>query len=223
MMQAVIFDCDGVLINSEAVCLGVELECLAEIGLPFDAHDYVGRFMGMTSADFYAALDIDYRGKYGRALPETFPDVLHERTWAAVETGLAAIAGAPDVIRTLDVPKAVASGSNPDRLAIKLRKVGLYDDFAPHVYSAQLMARGKPAPDVYLHAARELGIDPTACVAVEDSVNGVTSAIAAGMVVIGFTGGGHCPPQQGELLRGAGAAQIAAEMNELQAILRGLR
>ena len=151
-----------------------------------------------------------------------------------METGLEAIAGAAEVVRTLGLPKAVASGSNPDRLAIKLRKVGLYDDFAPHVYSAQSMQRGKPAPDVYLHAARELGIDPAACVAVEDSVidqivaelaasNGVTSAIAAGMLVIGFTGGGHCPPQQGESLRGAGAAHVAAEMNELQAILRGLR
>jgi beta-phosphoglucomutase-like phosphatase (HAD superfamily) len=84
------------------------------------------------------------------------------------------------------------------------------------------MARGKPAPDVYLHAAQQLGIDPRACVAVEDSVNGVTSALSAGMVVVGFTGGGHCPPHQGELLRGAGAVHIAAHMDQLSAILRGL-
>ena len=221
-MQAVIFDCDGVLINSEALCLGVELECLAEIGLPFEAHEYVGRFMGMTSADFYAALDGDFRGKYGRALPESFPDVLHQRTWAAVETGLAPIAGALEVVKSVTLPKAVASGSNPDRLVVKLQKAGLYDIFAPHVYSAQRMPRGKPAPDVYLHAAGALKVDPKACVAIEDSVNGVTSAIAAGMVVIGFTGGGHCPPQQGELLARAGAAHVAAEMSELQAILRSL-
>jgi HAD superfamily hydrolase (TIGR01509 family) len=221
-MQAVIFDCDGVLINSEELCLKVELACLDEIGLSFEAHDYVGRFMGMTSADFYAALDADYREKYGRALPETFPDILHERTWAAVESGLTTITGAEALVRGLALPKAVASGSNPDRLAIKLKKVGLFDAFAPHIYSAQLMARGKPAPDVYLHAAQQLGIDPGACVAVEDSVNGVTSAMAAGMVVVGFTGGGHCPPKQGELLRGAGATHIAAHMDQLLAILRGL-
>src|SRR5689334_8995112 len=120
-MRAVIFDCDGVLINSEELCLGVELECLAEIGLAFEPHAYVRRFMGMTSADFYAALEADFRGKFGRALPETFPGVLHERTWTAVETGLKAIPGAVDIVRSLSLPKAVASGSNPDRLATKLR------------------------------------------------------------------------------------------------------
>jgi HAD superfamily hydrolase (TIGR01509 family) len=221
-MQAVIFDCDGVLINSEALCLGVELACLAEIGLPFEAHEYVGRFMGMTSADFYAALDGDFRGKYGRPLPESFPDVLHQRTWAAVETGLLPIAGALDIVQSVTLPKAVASGSNPERLVVKLKKVGLYEAFAPHVYSAQSMPRGKPAPDIYLHAAGALKVDPKACLAIEDSVNGVTSAIAAGMVVIGFTGGGHCPPQQGELLARAGAAHVVAEMSELQAVLRSL-
>lgn len=221
-MRAVIFDCDGVLINSEELCLGVELDCLAEIGLPFERHEYVGRFMGMTSADFYAALDADYRTRFGRALPESFPGVLHERTWTAVETGLATIAGAPEVVRSLGVPKAVASGSNPDRLAVKLRKVGLFDDFAPHIYSAQDMPRGKPAPDVYLHAARQLGAEARACIAVEDSVNGVTSARAAGMVVVGFTGGGHCPPHQGELLRRAGASHLAAHMDQLLTVLRGL-
>lgn len=220
-MHAVIFDCDGVLINSEEICLGVELECLAEIGLAFEPHEYVGRFMGMTSADFYAALDGDYRGRFGRALPETFPAVLHERTWATVETSLATIPGAPEAVRALTVPKAVASGSNPERLAIKLRKVGLFDDFAPHIYSAQTMARGKPAPDVYLHAARQLGVDPTGCIAVEDSANGVTSARAAGMVVIGFTGGGHCPPRHGECLRDAGASHIVTHMDQLLAVLRG--
>ena len=212
-MKAVVFDCDGVLVNSEEICLDVELECLAEIGLTFQRHEYVSRFMGMTSADFYAALDNDLRTLYGRTLPETFPDV---------ETSLACIPGAPETVRALrDLPKAVASGSNPDRLKIKLRQVGLFDDFAPHIYSAQEMPRGKPAPDVYLHAAKQLGVDPAACIAVEDSVNGVTSALTAGMVVIGFTGGGHCPPNQAEALRGAGASQIATHMDQLLTVLRG--
>ncbi len=220
-MKAVVFDCDGVLINSEELCLDVELESLNEIGLSFERHEYVSRFMGMTSADFYAALDADLRAKYGRPLPDTFPDLLHQRTWAVVESSLACIPGAPETVRALAVPMAVASGSNPDRLAIKLRKVGLFDHFAPHIYSAQTMPRGKPAPDVYLHAAAQLGIAPDACIAVEDSANGVTSARAAGMVVVGFTGGGHCPPRQGELLRGAGASHIAADMGQLLTILRG--
>ncbi len=220
-MKAVVFDCDGVLINSEELCLDVELECLNEIGLAFERHEYVSRFMGMTSADFYAALDGDLRTKYGRPLPESFPGILHERTWSVVETSLACIPGAPETVRALNVPMAVASGSNPERLKFKLRKVGLFGHFAPHIYSAQDMPRGKPAPDVYLHAAKQLGVAPGACIAVEDSANGVTSARAAGMVVVGFTGGGHCPPQQGEALRGAGASHIAADMDQLLAILRG--
>lgn len=221
-MKAVVFDCDGVLVNSEEICLDVELECLAEIGLAFQRHEYVSRFMGMTSADFYAALDNDLRTLHGRTLPETFPDVLHHRTWSVVETSLACIPNALETVRALrNLPKAVASGSNPERLKIKLRQVGLFDDFAPHIYSAQEMPRGKPAPDVYLHAARQLGVDPAACIAVEDSVNGVTSALTAGMVVVGFVGGGHCPPNQAESLRGAGASQIATHMDQLLTILRG--
>ncbi len=221
-MQAVIFDCDGVLINSEELCMGVELECLADIGLAFTPHDYVARFMGMTTPAYYAELEKDFQAKFGRSLPQDLAPTLNARSEAAVENGLALIQGAEAAVRGVHLPKAVASGSNPVGLAAKLKKVGLYDDFAPHIYSAQLVARGKPAPDVYLHAARQLGIDPTACVAVEDSANGVTSARSAGMVVVGFTGGGHCPPHQGELLRGAGAAHIAAHMDQLLAILRGL-
>lgn len=221
-MQAVIFDCDGVLINSEELCMGVELQCLAGIGLTFTPDDYVARFMGMTTPAYYAELEKDYQAKFGRSLPQDLAPTLNARSEAAVEEGLALIRGAETLVQSVRVPKAVASGSNPKGLAAKLKKVGLYDAFAPHIYSAQLVARGKPAPDVYLHAARELGIAPGACVAVEDSVNGVTSARSAGMVVIGFTGGGHCPPHQGELLRGAGAVHIAAQMDQLLAILRGL-
>jgi HAD superfamily hydrolase (TIGR01509 family) len=220
-MKAVIFDCDGVLINSEELSLGVELECLAEIDLPFEPHDYVNRFMGMTTPEYYAELQKDFQAKHGRAIPEAFYGTLDSRLLAVVDAELALIEGA-HLVRELSLPKAVASGSNPNGLAAKLKKVGLYDAFAPHVYSAHLVTRGKPAPDIYLHAAKQLGVDPKDCVAVEDSANGVTAARTAGMLVIGFTGGAHCPPQHGERLRGAGAAHLATHMNQVLAILRGL-
>ena len=132
------------------------------------------------------------------------------------------IPGAHEVVAALTGPKAVASGSHPTRLEGKLRTAALYDAFAPHIYSAQIVARGKPAPDIYLHTAEALGVAPTECIAVEDSVNGVTSAREAGMVVVGFTGGGHCTPRHDAMLRAAGAREVVAEMDQLLTVLRGL-
>jgi beta-phosphoglucomutase-like phosphatase (HAD superfamily) len=102
---------------------------------------------------------------------------------------------------------------------LKLHKVGLLEAFAPHIYSAQIVPRGKPAPDIYLHAAHAIDVAPAHCIAVEDSVNGTVSARAAGMTVIGFTGGGHCPPSQAARLREAGAAHVATTMDELRPLL----
>ena len=112
-------------------------------------------------------------------------------------------------------PKAIASGSSPDGLERNLRKVALFDAFAPHIYSAQIVPRGKPAPDVYLHAAREIGVEAPRCVAVEDSVNSARAALAAGMTVIGFTGGSHCPPQHAERLTNAGVHFVIDHMDQL--------
>jgi len=221
-MDAVIFDCDGVLVDSEIIALTVALECLAEIGLVYDKNAYAERFLGHTAADHARGLNADHQQRFGRPLPDGFTESLTARMWAAMMDNVHAIAGAYDLLRELALPKAVASGSHPARLERKLRTADLYDFFAPHVYSAQTVARGKPAPDIYLHVAAKIGVAPNRCVAVEDSVNGVTSARGAGMVVVGFTGGGHCTARHDERLRAAGAVEVAAGMDRLQTILRGM-
>lgn len=219
MTDAVIFDCDGVLVDSETICLRVELECLAEIGLILDRDSHADRYLGTTARDFFGFLEEDHLRQLGRPLPAGFGDHLHARINAEMEA-VAAIEGVHDVIGALKVPKAIASGSSTAGLEMKLKKTALYDVFAPHIYSAQIVARGKPAPDIYLHAAEQIGVAPERCIAIEDSVNGATSAVAAGLTVIGFTGGGHCPPTQEARLRAAGAADVAATMDELYAMLR---
>jgi len=219
MMDAVIFDCDGVLIDSEIIIQRVSLAYLTDLGLRYDPEDFAARFLGVTWADFFAGLDADHHDQFGRPLPADFGATLNGRARAEIDTHLNAMHGIHDVVADLRLPKAVASGSSPETLERCLRKVALFDHFAPHIYSAQIMPRGKPAPDVYLHAARQIDVAPTRCVAVEDSVNGTASAVAAGMRVIGFTGGGHCPPTQAARLRAAGAVDVAATMDELYALL----
>jgi HAD superfamily hydrolase (TIGR01509 family) len=217
--DAVIFDCDGVLVDSETICQRVELACLAEIGLTYDRDIYADRFLGTNTTDFFRLLNDDHHSHFGRALPDGFTEMMHTRIVTAMAAEVTAIVGVHDTIGALKVPKAVASGSSTESLRLKLRKVALFDSFDPHIYSAQIVPRGKPAPDIYLHAAEALGVTPDRCIAVEDSVNGAMSAQAAGMTVIGFTGGGHCSPTQAARLRAAGAKDVAATMDELRQIL----
>ncbi len=218
-MDAVIFDCDGVLIDSETIGQHVELECLAEIGLIYDRAEYADRYMGTVSGDFFGGLDRDHRARFGTPLPYDFADLLHARTWAALDADLVAIAGVERALAGMTAAKAIASGSTIAGLDKKLRKVGLFDTFAPHIYSSELVARGKPAPDVFLHAAKQLGVPGDRCIAVEDSVNGTLAARAAGMRVIGFVGGGHCTPGHGARLSAAGAEVVIEHMNALLAAL----
>ncbi len=218
-LDAVIFDCDGVLIDSEVIVTRASIECLAQVGLVYEEHIYSERYLGTTTRDFYAALEAEHQQRFGRALPEGFASTLSQRIEIEADTRLTAIAGVHAVVEALSVPKAVASGSSTRWLGKTLRRVGLFDAFAPHIYSAKDRPRGKPAPDVYLHAAAQLRATPGRCVAVEDSVNGTLSARAAGMTVIAFTGGGHCTPGHGARLQAAGAAHVVEHMDQLLAVL----
>ena len=218
-MDAVIFDCDGVLIDSETIVTRVALECLAAVGLVYDKHVYSERYLGTTTGDFLSLLGTEHQDRFGRPLPDDFSRVLSLRIESETEASLTAIDGVHSVVAALGVRKAVASGSSTRWLGKTLRQVGLFDAFAPHIYSAKDQARGKPAPDVFLHAAEQLGVRGDRCIAVEDSVNGTLAARAAGMRVIGFVGGGHCTPGHGARLSAAGAEVVIEHMNALLAAL----
>jgi HAD superfamily hydrolase (TIGR01509 family) len=203
MADAIIFDCDGVLINSEVICQRVELAALAEIGVAYQHDVYIERYLS------------DYHTRFGCEVPDDFPAVLLERIRKEAVQHLKPIPGVHQAIASFGVPVAVASGSSNAWLEKTLQQVGLFQLFAPHIYSAKQMPRGKPAPDIYLHACNQLGVSPNRCVAVEDSLMGVMSGVSAGMSVIGFVGGGHCSASQAARLKAAGAAHVIDHMDQL--------
>lgn len=218
-MKAVIFDCDGVLVDSEAIGVEVELQCLAEIDLHYDRDAYLSRFLGSDMASFFSSLDADHQAEFGAPLPEDFRKRLRGRLREAFERDLGVIEGIPELVESLPCAMAVASGSSVEGLQWKLKKTDLRGHFDPHIYSANEVPNGKPAPDVFLLAAERLGIAPADCIVVEDGRNGVLGAVAAGMAAIGFSGGGHCGPDHGDSLLAAGAGDTCASVGELHEAL----
>ena len=222
MIQAVIFDCDGVLVDSETIAVEAETALLAAHGLDYGRPEFIARFMGMSDKAFYAALAEDSHARLGRGLPVDFRARVDARKHALNEEKLAAIAGIHDAAAALALPKAVASSSETAHLSYKLRKTGLWDLFAPHIYSADHVTHAKPAPDLFLHAAAALDIAPAHCLVIEDSVNGVLAARAAGMDVWGFLGGGHMDEAAGARLTKAGAQRLVADWREAGALFASL-
>jgi len=216
-IDLVIFDCDGVLIDSEIVACAVEARLLTEIGYPLTTEEVAHRFAGISARDTHAAIERDW----GRPLPDGFAARKRAMIHDACKRELRAIPGAADLVARLATPCCVASSSSPAWLTYALGLTGLYDRFAPNIFSAAMAERGKPAPDLFLHAAERMGAAPGHCLVIEDSVPGVTAGVAAGMTVFGFTGSSHCEPDHGERLIRAGASKIFAEMSALGAALLG--
>jgi HAD superfamily hydrolase (TIGR01509 family) len=205
-----IFDCDGVLVDSEALACEIDAQILTRIGLPYSAQDIARKFVGVSFKDMVARLEAEH----GCTLPADLGVQMDSALFAKFETDLKPIEGVQEAILSLPYPRCVASSSTPDRIALSLRITGLSDLF-DHVFSATQVARGKPAPDLFLHAAAQMGASPQDCVVIEDSAAGVQGALVAGMRVIGFTGGAHCGPEHVEKLRRAGASIVIERMTDL--------
>ena len=215
--KAVIFDCDGVLVDSEVIALKVELEMLAEQGLHFEPADYAVRFMGLSTDAYHAAIDEEARKRLGRPIAEAIRQ--SERLRAVMVAELTEVPGAGEAVAGLTLPKAIASSGSMGGMERKLKRTGLWEHFVPHVYSADHVAKAKPAPDLFLHAAAALDIVPADCLVLEDSVNGVVGAKAAGMTVWGFLGGGHAHDGLGERLLDAGAEKLVRDWPEAARLL----
>ncbi len=207
----IIFDCDGVLVDSESIACRVDAECLTEFGFPITAQDIMQRYVGRSASFMFK----DIETRFERRLPGNVPTALRTRLAVAFETELKAIEGIDAVLARLTVPACVASSSEPARIENSLRITGLLHYFRPRIFSATEVARGKPAPDLFLFAAKQMHIAPEDCIVIEDSLAGVEAACAAGMRSIGFTGGSHCSAGHAELLRAAGAATVIAQMTNL--------
>ena len=211
----VIFDCDGVLVDSEVLTCRTEAACLAEFGIAISAEEIMDRYVGISLAGMLT----DLAQRFARPLPADLADTLRHRTLAAFDTALTAIPGVADVLAALRLPVCVASSSEPARIRHSLALVGLQPYFEPHIFSATQVARGKPAPDLFLFAADCMATPPESCLVIEDSIAGVQAARAAGMRVFGFTGGSHCRPGHADQLRTAGAALVFTAMKLLPGLL----
>ncbi len=209
--QLVIFDCDGVLIDSELIACGVDAACLTQAGFATSAEEIRDRYVGMSAAAMFA----DLEARHGRSLPPRFSEILHARLAKVFEKELRPIEGMSELLAGLELPVCVASSSTHERLQHSLKLAGLYERLAPHIFSATDVTRGKPAPDLFLHAAKRMGVAPARCLVVEDSVAGVSAGVAAGMKVIGFTAGAHCSSHHAQRLLAAGAAGIAKRAADL--------
>ena len=213
MFDAVIFDCDGVLVDSEILAAEIEQAALAEIGLVYERDEYMALFMGMSTEAFYEAIEYEHRARYDRSLPEGFQARCHAR-YREAWPRLTAVPGVRKAVEGVPCLRAVASSSTADALARKLERTGLWALFAPHVYSADHVTYAKPAPDLFLFAADALKVEPERCLVIEDSINGVMAARAAGMTVWGFLGGAHMSARAGERLTAAGAARLVGDWTE---------
>ncbi len=219
-MELIIFDCDGVLINSEDIHTEAEITFLAEIGVPYEREDYVARFMGMSPHEWENKIATDAERRLGEPLPQNFFHDLHDYVAKGFEESLAPLPKVRETIRDLSFPFCVASSSPIEQLHWKLRRTGLHDLFDPHIFSGQMVERGKPAPDLFLHAAKVCGSAPSACLVLEDSANGVKAAKAAGMTAIGFTLGNHCGEDHGDQLLASGADAVISSYTEFADLVR---
>ena len=206
----VIFDCDGVLVDSEPISNRVFCEMLNEIGLPFTFDETVRTFVGRSMA---SCLDL-VAERLGRRPPDGFAAEMAERTFAAFRAGLRPVAGVAGALDAIALPTCVASSGEPAKMRTTLGLTGLLPRFEGRLFSAVEVARGKPFPDLFLHAAARMGADPARCAVVEDTPVGVRAAVAAGMTPFGYAG--WTDPAA---LAEAGAAAVFREMAELPALL----
>ena len=210
----VIFDCDGVLVDSERVGVEVDRRVLADLGWALETDEIVHRFLGCTEAAFQAAVE----QHLGRPLPQGWAMPYEPWYEQAYADELVATDGIEETLDALGVPTCVASNSLHVKLRRTLALTGLLDRFDGRLFSSEDVARGKPAPDLYLHAAEAMGVAPDRCVVVEDSRTGTTAALAAGMRVLGYAGG-LTPPGW---LRDLGATEFD-DMREVPGLVDGLR
>ncbi len=216
--DAVLFDCDGVLVDSEPLTNRVLAEMLGELGWQLSTEEAMRIFTGKAVKDESALIE----SKTGFAITAEWLQAFRARRNEALERELVAIPHAPTAVRALHARLegriACASGADRHKVELQLEKIGLADCFAGRIFSGHEMPRSKPHPDVYLAAAAALGVDPKRCAVVEDTVTGARAGVAAGATVFGYSTGesGHSGP---EALRSVGARQVFSDMRELPALL----
>lgn len=216
--DAIIFDFDGVLLESEFEGNRHLAELLTELGHPTSVEEALTHFTGLSGDPFIAAIE----ERIGSSLPDEFHPLRAAEDERVLREGLSAIVGAVEFVRSLppDLPRAVASSSTRHWVRTHLAHLGLADAFGEHVYSGREdVERGKPAPDLYWHVAGQLGVDIASCAIIEDSEVGAKAAVASGARVIGLVAGRHCLTGHDDRLRALGIGEIAHSFDEVGRLL----
>ena len=211
----IIFDCDGVLVDSEVIACRAHASTLNRHGYPITEDQVFDRFLGRSLRQ--ANLEIE--AELGRSLPVDFSTQLLDELYRSFAAELEAVPHIHATLDTIAQPVCVASSGTHERMRISLGRAGLYDRFAPHIFSATQVRNGKPAPDLFLFAAEQMAMSPKQCLVIEDSAPGIAAALAAGMTVLGFYGGSHCRAGYADTLRAAGAAATFDDMRELAGLI----
>lgn len=208
--KLVIFDCDGVLVDSERITNQVFVEMLDELGLPLTLDDMFEQFVGHSMSQCLDKIS----DLLGRRPPDDFLPTYRARTMAALESTLVAVPGVEDALDRIALPRCVASSGDHDKMRFTLGITGLWPRFEGKIFSVTEVRNPKPAPDVFLYAARRCGVAPGDCVVVEDTPTGVAAAVAAGMAVLGYSA--LTPAHR---LLAAGADHVFDRMSELPGLL----
>ena len=214
-MDLLIFDCDGVLVDSEPIACEVVADVLADSGFPITREEFFTRFAGVSDREMYAQLEAQHARKIGKETRQR----VNQEILDALSSRLEPIPGIRAAIDAIDVGKCVASGSDRRRVEASLARTGLLEYFSSCIFTSEQVPYGKPAPDLFLFAASQMNVDAGRCVVIEDSQAGVQAAVAAGMRVLGFIGGSHCRAGRDEVLRRHGAERVFHSMHELPALL----
>jgi HAD superfamily hydrolase (TIGR01509 family) len=184
-ISLVIFDCDGVLVDTERIAVRIDVIVLAELGWPMTEAEVVERFMGRSDEEMTA----DIEAHLGRRLPASWEEPFRHLYRQAFKAELEPVAGVVEALDAIAIPTCVASSGTHEKIRFTLGLTGLYERFAGRIFSVSDVARGKPAPDLFLHAAARMGVPPAQCAVVEDSRYGVEAARAASMRAFGYAGG----------------------------------
>jgi HAD superfamily hydrolase (TIGR01509 family) len=214
--ELIIFDCDGVLVDSELLASDVLSEELAKYDIDITPRECGERF---TGSSLKRVKELVFQST-GISLPDNFEADIRERDSHVFEDRLRPISGIEEALELLDLPVCVASSGSMAKITHSLTLTGLLDSFKPHLFSAEMVKRGKPAPDLFLLAAEKMGVPPKRCLVIEDSPVGVRAAQKAGMTVYGFAGGAHAGPGYGEMLELAGAKIVFREMFALNNLIK---
>jgi len=216
----VIFDCDGVLVDSEPISFAVLRDTLTVAGVEVSESHAYRQFLGKSMASITRMI----ADEFSISLSDEHIEAMRTQLFARFQSELQPVAGISDMLAHFSLPHCVASSSQPERIRLSLRKTGLIDYFEPNIFSATMVKRGKPEPDLFLHASRTMGFAPEDCIVIEDSPAGIQAAHSAGMKVFAFTGASHAAVSNlREIVSGLKPTLIFDDMKALPDLIDAVR